>query len=69
VAHLSSIEQECKSCGARASVAVFNSQNGQVGVFCRRHGTKALERIKADEARWDAMRTAAKKLESQAGGQ
>lgn len=49
MAHLRSIEQACLTCGGRATVQLFNNRNGDLGVYCKRDGDKALKELQARE--------------------
>ncbi len=54
-AHLRNLSRPaCRECGALAVCELFNTFNASNGVFCRRHGNRALTAIiKREQENWD----------------
>jgi hypothetical protein len=52
VAYLKKIETpRCRTCGARASVEVFNNRNSSCGCYCARCGRSKLKEFQQQEER------------------
>jgi len=48
-AHLRRLVRQCRDCGARAEVELFNTRNVSFGEFCRPCGNRRLKGLLRDE--------------------
>lgn len=49
MAYLRNLVQRCDECSAVATAELVNNRNAVIGRFCRRHASRALRRVQADE--------------------